>query len=55
MRINAAVGQLDVNDHMRVLVGRLGDPAPVFDDVGLARLKRHIDRILADDGCQSSR
>ena len=55
MRIDAAVGQLDMNGHMRVLVGRRGDPALVFDDVGLARLKSDVDRILADDRRQHCR
>ncbi len=35
---------------MRILIDRRGDPLAVFDHVGLARLERDIDRILADDG-----
>src|SRR3984885_14757121 len=50
MRINAAVGQPDVNGHMRVLVSGRCDPAPIFDDIGFARLEDDVDRILADDG-----
>ena len=49
MRIGAAVGQLDVNGYMRVLVGRLGDPALVVENIALARLKDHVDGVLADD------
>src|SRR5580692_10138990 len=55
MRIYGAVGQLDVYGYVRVLVGRGRDPVLIFDDVGFARLERHVDRILAHDRCQSSR
>jgi hypothetical protein len=43
-----------MNRHMRALVGRCGDPAPIGDDVGLARLKRDVDRVLTDNRCQRS-
>jgi hypothetical protein len=36
---------------MWVLVGRCGQPMPVCDDIGFARLKRNIDRILTDNRC----
>ena len=52
MRIDGAIGQLDVNCHVRVLVLRLGDPASVLQHIPLVCLEDHIDRILADDGCK---
>src|SRR6516225_3479231 len=54
MRIHAAVGQLDVNSHMRVLVGRGSDSVLIFDYVGLAGLKCNIDRVLTDDRRQGA-
>src|SRR6266516_759196 len=49
MRIGAAVGQPDVNGQVHVLVGRCTDPALVLENIALARLKDHIDGVLADD------
>jgi hypothetical protein len=40
---------------MRVLVGRLSHPTPVGENIALADLKDDIDRILADDGCGTSK
>src|SRR5262249_16440248 len=51
MRIDSAVRQSDMNPQVRVLAIRLGKPALVGENVCLARLKRHVDRVLADDGC----
>jgi hypothetical protein len=34
---------------MWALVGRLGDPAAVVENIALARLKDHVDGVLADD------
>src|SRR5262249_30244802 len=54
VRIGGAIGQIDMNGHMRALVARCGDPMLVRDDVGLARLKRDIDGVLAHDRRQRS-
>src|SRR5215470_14264209 len=48
MRIGAAVGQLDVNGHMR------DRPAPVVKNGALADLKDDIGGVLADDRCKLS-
>ena len=53
MRINA-VRQLDMDGHVRIFIGRLGDPAPVLDDIGFARGEGDVDRILADDCRQTA-
>ena len=49
MRIGAAIGQLDVNGHVRGFVGRFSDPALVLENIALARLKDDIDGVLPDD------
>ena len=52
MRIDATVGQPDVNGHVRVLVGQFGDSMPVLENITLARLKGDVDRVSADDCCK---
>ena len=49
LRIDAAVGQLDVNGHMPVLDAQFGDPPLVVEYVALAGLKDDVDGVLADD------
>src|SRR3984893_655661 len=49
MRIGAAIGQLDVNGHLRVLDARFDEPALVVDYIALAWLKDDIDGVLPDD------
>src|SRR5437588_3343225 len=55
MRIQSAIGQLDANSHLPVLVPRFEDLALVVEHVALACLKQDINRILADDRRKLSR